>query len=111
MKLNDMCTWERKKAIFLLEIAENDLGMNTSEYGELAVNTNSGYTYLWLEDYMFTLFMPISCELQKTDIYALWTNFNDGTEEEMQLSNDTTLEDIENWAEELNKELYIEAGQ
>ena len=56
-KLNTMCNWERKKAIYLMEIAENKLNMNLSNYGEIAVNQNSGYTYLWLEDYNFTLYM------------------------------------------------------
>jgi hypothetical protein len=76
--------------------------MNTKGYGEIAVNNNSGYTYLWLEDYNFTLYMPISCELQKSDVYALYSCFYDGEETEMSLSNDTTLEDLENWASELD---------
>ena len=101
-KLNDMCEWEREKAMYLIKVAK-DLNMNTNGYGELSVNNNSGYTYLWLEDYMFTLYMPITCDLQKSDIYALWTNFNNGEEIEMSLDESTTLEDLEEWVSELEK--------
>ena len=104
MKVNEMCSWVRKKAMFLMDTAE-DLGMDTEGYGELAENTtSSGYTYLWLEDYGFTLYMPISCDLKKTDVYALWTNMDDGEEVEMQLKDDTTLEDLEAWVVEQEKE-------
>lgn len=72
-------------------------------YGEVAVNQNSGYTYVWSEDYNFSLYLPIDCELAKNEIYALWTNSDNGEEEEMQLSDDTSLDDIENWAEKLEK--------
>ena len=73
--------------------------MNLDCYGEIGVNNNSGYTYLWLEDYNFTLYMPINCELSKNDIYALWTNMENGDEDEMTLGN-STIEDIEEWITE-----------
>lgn len=101
-KLNDMCDWERKKAVFLMGIAE-DLGISTSSHGEIAVNPNSGYTYLWSEDYNFSLYMPINCELVKSDIVALWTNSENGEEKEFNLKEDTTLKDIEDWAESQEK--------
>jgi hypothetical protein len=101
-KLNDMCDWERKKAVFLMGIAE-DLGISTSSYGEVAVNPNSGYTYLWSEDYNFSLYMPINCELKKSDVVALWTNSENGEEHEFNLKEDTTLKDIEDWAESQEK--------
>jgi hypothetical protein len=101
-KLSNMCDWERKKAVFLMGVAE-DLGINTSSYGEIAVNPNSGYTYFWSKDYNFSLYMPINCELVKSDIVALWTNSNDGEEREFNLTEETTLEDIENWAAEQEK--------
>jgi hypothetical protein len=96
--LDKMCDWERKNAVFLLGVAEK-LGMDTGEYGELAVNPNSGYTYLWLEAYNFTLYMPIDCDLRKEDIYAMWTSPEDGEEREMKLTRGTTLEQLERWAE------------
>ena len=101
-KFKDMCDWERKKAVFLMGIAE-DLGINTNSSGEVAVNKNSGYTYIWSEDYNFSLYMPINCELIKSDIAALWTNSENGEEHEFNLKENTTLEDIENWATEQEK--------
>lgn len=105
-KLKDMCDWERKKAIFLMGEAEK-LGYSLKDYGEVAVNKNSGYVYVWSEMHNFSLYMPINCELIKTDIYALWTNSNNGNEEEMSLKEDTTLKDIEDWCESLEHK-YIE---
>lgn len=105
VNLEKMTDWERQKAIYLLNLAENELGMNTSCYGELAVNPCSGYTYLWLENYNFTLYLPIQCELEKSEVYALWTNPCNGEEIEMQLTEETTLEDIENWADTLEKNI------
>lgn len=98
--LNDMCEWEQDKALFLIKVAKS-LGMNTKSYGDLAVNPNSGYTYLWLEDYSFTLYMPINCELNKDDVYALWSSPEDGEEVEFKLTESTTLEDLELWAKKL----------
>jgi hypothetical protein len=73
--------------------------MNTEGYGMLAVNPNSGYTYLWLDDYEFTLYMPIYCELQTSDVYALYSCPIDGEEEEIELGN-KTLAELEEWAQE-----------
>ena len=102
IEINKMCQWEREKAVFLIGVAE-DLGMNIDSYGEVAVNPNSGYTYIWLEDFDFSLYMPINCELVKSDVWALWSNPNNGAEIEKQLEEDTTLEDLEQWANELNE--------
>lgn len=109
MKTNygNMCKWEIEKAIFLQKIAV-DLGMDVSGYGEVAVNPNSGYTYIWLEDYQFSLYMPINCDLIKEDVCALWVNYETGEEIEYQLENETTLNDLENWVESLNKEIEVE---
>lgn len=109
MKTNyeNMFKWEIEKAIFLQKVAV-DLGMDVSGYGEVAVNPNSGYTYLWLEDYSFCLYMPINCDLIKEDVYALWSNPVTGEEIEMSLENETTLNDLENWVESLDKEIEVE---
>ena len=95
-KLNTMAGWERKKALYLIEIAEQ-LGMNIDSYGEIGVNQNSGNTYLWLEDYMFCLYMPINCELRKSDVYASYSCPEDGTEYEILLEN-CSLNELEGWA-------------
>jgi hypothetical protein len=106
-KLNGMVSWERQKACFLIEIAEK-LGMNLDSYGEVAVNQTSGYTYLWSEDYNFSLYMPITCELIQEDVYALWTNSNDGEERETSIK-DMDLKDIEDWASKQEKSIEVEA--
>jgi len=100
--LNSMVNWERQKAMFLVQQAES-LGMDVDGYGELAVNPNSGYTYLWLEDYNFTLYMPITCELVKNDIWALYSCPIDGEEIETDLEDHPTLKELEIWADEQSK--------
>ena len=96
----NMCTWELQKAGYLLTVA-GKLGMDVSGYGELAINLHSGYTYLWLEDYCFTLYMPISCKLKEEDVCVLWDNPINGEETEKSLSEFNVLSDIEDWATEL----------
>jgi len=105
--LEAMTDWERKKAIFILNEAET-LGIDTSAYGMLAVNDSSGYTYLWIEDYNFTLYMPINCELRKNEIQALWSSPEDGEEITKELTTNTTLAELESWAQE-KSELTEEA--
>ena len=102
-KLNTMCAWERKKAIYLMNIAENKLNMNLNGYGEIGVNNNTGYTYLWCEDYNFTLYMAINCNLIESDVYVLYTDFTDGEETEESLANFDNLEQIYDWCEEIEK--------
>ncbi len=100
----NMVKWELEKAVYLQKIAV-DLGMDLTGYGEVSVNPNSGYTYLWLEDYSFALYMPINCDLVKTDVVALWTNPEDGEEIEFDLKDETTLNDLIDWAEELSSKV------
>ena len=98
--LNTMCDWERKKAIFLMNYAES-IGMNTSGYGEVAVNQSSGYTYLWLEDYPFCLYMPINCDLKESDIYCMWTNYENGEEFEMSCEDVTNINELYDFCNEM----------
>ena len=99
----NMCDWEQEKALYLIKTAKQ-LGMNISGYGELAVNQTSGYTYLWLEDYPFTLYMPISCELEEKDVWVMWTNPENGEEIEKSLDEFSSLSDIEDWCKNLDEE-------
>ena len=96
----NMGKWELEKAVFLQNVAVG-LGMDLSGYGTVDVNPNSGYTYLWLEDYPFCLFMPISCELVVDYVSAMWSNPEDGEEHEFNLDKNTTLSDLEAWVKEL----------
>lgn len=101
--LSTLCAWERKKAIYLMEVAENYLNIDTSGYGEVNVNQYSGHTYIWLEDYLFTLYLPISCELQIDDVMVLFTDFETGEEHEESLSEFNNIDQINEWIEKLNK--------
>lgn len=107
-KLENMGSWERQKACFLINTAE-DLEMNLESYGFVDVNNNSGYTYLWSEDYNFSLYMPINCKLKKTDIYALWSCSECGQEEDTQLKTTDELNDIEERINEIETEHIKEA--
>jgi len=103
MKINyeQMSIWEVEKASYLILTAK-ELGMQLDSYGEVSVNKNSGYTYIWLEDFNFSLYMPINCDLKRDDVYVLHTDFETGEETEESLSKFKTLDDIEEWASKLN---------
>lgn len=94
-----MGDWEKRKACFLINTAL-DLRMNLDGYGELSVNTTSGYTYLWLEDYNFTLYMPINCKITKAHVYALYTDPETGEEIETSIAG-MGLCEIEKWVNKL----------
>jgi len=88
--------WELTKAIYLIQKAK-ELGMTLDGYGEIAVNQNSGYTYLWSEDYPFTLYMPINCELSNDDVYVMHTDTYNGDETEKTLSEFNGINEIYDW--------------
>jgi len=105
-KFEKMTKWEVEKAAFLILMAK-DLDMDIHCYGELDINQNSGYTYLWLEDYPFSLYMPINCDLKREDVYVLWTNHQTGEEIEESLEAFNDLKDIYEWVNKLENEYGI----
>lgn len=98
----NMCPWEIEKAAYLI-LKAKQLGMDLNSYGELSVNKNSGYTYLWLEDYPFSLFMPINCDLIEEDIYVNYFDSETGQETEESLANFSDIDEIHNWVSQLEK--------
>lgn len=106
--LSNMCNWEKEKAVYLMQIADI-IGMDYADsYGCIAVNPSSGYTYLWSEDYTFSLYMPISCTLSAEHVYILWTNSETGEETDEQLykfmrKTVNPLDAINEWTEQLNE--------
>lgn len=92
--------WELEKALYLIKVA-NQINMQLSEYTIVDVNNTSGYVYLWEENYNFSLFMPINCELQKSDVYALYTDSMNGEEFDISLIDVTDVTEIELWADDL----------
>lgn len=97
--INTQNIQQAKNAGRLLILAA-DLSMNVSGYGELGYNNVFGNTYLWLEDYQFTLFIS---DYDST-IKVLYTCFIDGTETEFYIDENTNLETLETWAENLYNE-------
>lgn len=101
--LQNMCNWEREKAMFLINTAQN-LGIDLNSEGEISVNKYSGYTYLWSENHNFSLAMNRNCELKKEDIMIIWSNPENGNEEEEPLNN-KTLQEIEEYCNEIEHDL------
>lgn len=96
MEINThVCNNELRKIGMLITKA-SELDMDVSGYGCANVNKWSGNVYLYLEDYPFTLYIGLSSD----DIYALWSNPEDGEEVEVKVDN-MTLTDLENWANDL----------
>ena len=99
MKINETLQgWELEKGLYLINIASK-LKMELNEYTIIDVNNNSGYVYLWDENYNFSLYMPINCDLIKADVYALYTNFENGKESEISLKDITHVNQILDWCE------------
>jgi uncharacterized protein (DUF302 family) len=88
--------WELEKALYLIKVA-NQINMEFSEYTIIGVNNNSGYVYLFDDNYNFTLYMPFNCDLIKGDVYAQYTDFDNGEEYEIDLSTISDVSQIENW--------------
>lgn len=97
-----MTNWECQKSAFLI-LQAAQLGMQIDD-AYIDVNPNSGHTYLWSENYGFTLYMEINCDLVIDDIYVLWSNPEDGEEIESRLTNFNNLNDIYRWLQELENE-------
>jgi len=100
MEINTNLGNNAMRKVALLITRANDLGMDISGYGFADENKNSGYVYLWLEDYPFTLFIrPCGDD----EICALWTDSNDGEEVEISVKN-MSLFKLEQWAHKLYAE-------
>lgn len=85
------------RKIGLLITKASDLGMDVGGYGMADENKNSGYVYIWLEDYSFTLYIGPSGD---DEIYALWTDPEDGEEHEIEVKG-KSLNDLYDWVESL----------
>jgi hypothetical protein len=88
------------RKIALLMVKASDLGMNLSGYGVADENPNSGYTYLWLEDYPFSLFMSSNSD----EVWALWSNPEDGEETVTNVIDGMTLDNLYDWVQQLELE-------
>jgi hypothetical protein len=87
----------RKVALLITKAA--DLGMDLS-YGQAAENSGNGNVYLWLEDYPFTLYIPLCSD---DAIHACWSSLYIDHEELIEVDA-MTLHDLQSWADALNTE-------
>ena len=91
LKTNLCSNAVRKIGLLITKAAE--LGMQLDGYGFADENKHSGNVYLWLEDYPFTLYIGLGSD----NVYALWSNPNDGEEIELDISK-MNLSQLEDWA-------------
>lgn len=80
------------------------LGMDLDGYGFLDYNSSYGNTYLWLEDYMFTLYIS---DFDNT-IKALYTCSYDGEETKRNAGN--SLDTLEVWAQRCCQKSWNKEG-
>ena len=88
---NALCNNELRKAALLITEA-NRLGMNVAGYGQLDVNMSNGNVYLWLEDYLFSLYIDLGSD----KVQACWTEYESGGEEFIDV-NGQSLYELEQW--------------
>ena len=103
--LSKLGNWERQKAIYILHQAEQ-FGLATTQHTQLGVNPHSGNTWVWDEDWLVCLYMPINCELKASDIWVCWTNPESGEEHELQLSEFENILEMNKWVQELEESIY-----
>lgn len=60
IKTENMCSNEIRKVALIMTRVTEKLGWDLSGYGQTGVNTSSGNTYVWLEDYPVTPYIGLS---------------------------------------------------
>ena len=103
IELENMCEWEKRKAIFLLSEAQK-LGFNIDDSTYIDLNTAYGNVYIYNENEPYTLVIGVNAELKKTDIFASYFDAETGVETELYLENDTTKQNLNIWVELLESE-------
>jgi hypothetical protein len=92
----------RKAALLMLKACE--MNMDLTSYGEVAVNEHNGNVYLWVEDYPFTLYIPLG---ERNTIYALWTNTENGDEVQTPVHG-KNLDRLLKWCTALDREHNVD---
>jgi len=93
----DLCSNAQRKAGLLINKAAS-LGMDITGYGCAGENSGNGNVYLWLEDYPFSLYIDLSGD---DKINACWSNLMDGEEQFIFDISNNTLDELVQWANEL----------
>lgn len=76
------------------------LGFKIGGYGEIAYNERSGYTYIWCEDYNFSLCISDFSE----QVEVLYSDPENGEETFRDASKFKSIEEIDEWVEKIQKE-------
>lgn len=96
--------WEFEKISYIFRAVRERFGIDLWCHGtQVGVNPHSGYSWVWNEDYPVSWYMPINCELRHEDVYALWSNPEDGQEHECEISAFNSADDIWAWVDELQE--------
>ena len=104
--------WEFEKISYIFKAVRERFGIDLWEKGTLVgVNPNSGYSWVWNENYPVSWYMPINCELRHEDVYALWSNPDDGDEHENEISNFSTADEIWKWVDELSGDAVVQTEE
>ena len=97
MEINSNLCSNAVRKIALLITKASDLGMDISGSGVASENQTSGNVYLWLEDYSFTLYIGLGSDT----VYASWTNWDNGDEEDLEVTHSEDLNSLYNWTQAL----------
>lgn len=100
----DCTAWEAEKIMYIFKALRQRLNLDLWGEAETGVNPNSGYSWVWSEDYPVSFYMPINCDLQESDVWVLWSNPENGDEQEAQLTDFNSVEDIYDWVKEQEEE-------
>ena len=90
-KVNDFGPWERRKAFYLINLAE-DMGFFLDDCA-VGLNMTSGNVYIWSNAEDLALYLPISCELNRSYVWVAWIGDN-GDERVIKMGDCYTLEDL-----------------
>ena len=101
-KINQSAKQHKNAAKIIMKAV--DLGMNLDGYGFLDYNSTYGNTYLWLEDYPFTLYIN---DFDNT-IKVSYTCSYDGEEWERNVGN--SLDKLEAWVQRCYKKSEKKEG-
>jgi hypothetical protein len=93
--------WEFEKISYIFKAVRERFGIDLWEKGtQVGVNPNSGYSWVWSENYPVSWYMPINCELTHEHVFAAWSNSEDGKEHEMEIVHFHNQDEIWQWCEE-----------
>lgn len=97
--------WEFEKISYIFKAVRERFGIDLWQKGtQVGVNPNSGYSWVWSDDYPVSWYMPINCELRHEDVYASWSDPDNGDEHEAEISLFKSADEVWEWVDELQKE-------